>query len=63
MSNQPPQGTWFKSSRSSNANECVEVYQDETRVGVRDSKNPGGPELWFPGVVWDAFLESGIWKA
>ncbi|WP_405493613.1 DUF397 domain-containing protein [Nocardia sp. NBC_00511] len=61
MNSQPPVRQWYKSSRSSNAADCVEVYQDGLRVGVRDSKHPGGPELWFTGAAWDAFLDSGIW--
>lgn len=63
MNYQPPVRQWYKSTRSSKANECVEVYQDGAQVGVRDSKNPGGPELWFSNGAWDAFLDSGIWKA
>lgn len=62
MINNPPIRTWFKSSRSAQANECVEVYFDNSRVGVRDSKNPGGPELFFSGKSWEDFLASGIWK-
>ncbi|MEU0541134.1 DUF397 domain-containing protein [Nocardia sp. NPDC005978] len=52
---------WFKASRSSTQNECVEVYLGD-EVGVRDSKNPGGPELWFTGQQWDSFLESRVWE-
>ncbi|MFE6858060.1 DUF397 domain-containing protein [Nocardia sp. NPDC057668] len=52
---------WFKSSRSSKASECVEIYLGD-EVGVRDSKNPGGPELWFTGQQWDSFLESRVWE-
>ncbi|MGV9414765.1 DUF397 domain-containing protein [Nocardia sp. NPDC003693] len=63
MSSQPPVRQWYKSSRSSNAADCVEVYQDGDRVGVRDSKDPGGPEVWFPGGDWDTFLDSHIWKS
>ncbi|NNH75125.1 DUF397 domain-containing protein [Nocardia uniformis] len=53
---------WYKSTQSPQANECVEVFLDDARVGVRDSKNPGGPELFFSGAAWDAFLASGVWK-
>ncbi|MFE3189488.1 DUF397 domain-containing protein [Nocardia sp. NPDC059240] len=54
---------WFKSSRSQGDQECVEVCHATDRVGVRDSKDRGaGPELWFPAVAWDAFLDSGIWR-
>ncbi|WP_405135718.1 DUF397 domain-containing protein [Nocardia sp. NBC_01388] len=63
MNYQPAQRQWFKSSRSEGAKACVEVCLNDQVVGIRDSKNPGGPELWFPGAAWDAFLESDIWKA
>ncbi|MGX1804196.1 DUF397 domain-containing protein [Nocardia sp. NPDC055321] len=32
------------------------------RVGVRDSKDVAGPELWFPEAAWDDILASGIWE-
>ncbi|MFE6864509.1 DUF397 domain-containing protein [Nocardia sp. NPDC057668] len=63
MKTQPPVRQWYKSSRSSNAADCVEVYQGHERVGVRDSKDPGGPELWFSGEAWDVFLTSGVWES
>ncbi|MBF6323167.1 DUF397 domain-containing protein [Nocardia cyriacigeorgica] len=48
---------WFKSSRSADANACVEVaHLDGGLVGVRDSKNPSGPALVFTPSEWDAFL-------
>ncbi|MEC3914421.1 DUF397 domain-containing protein [Nocardia sp. CDC160] len=55
---------WFKSSRSANASECVEVafIGNARSVGVRDSKDPAGPVLVFSGEQWDRFLESGIWR-
>ncbi|MEU1427175.1 DUF397 domain-containing protein [Nocardia sp. NPDC005746] len=59
--NNPPVRQWYKSTRSETSNQCVEVYQDDDRVGVRDSKNPGGPELFFDGSEWDVFLGSRIW--
>ncbi|MEU0543434.1 DUF397 domain-containing protein [Nocardia sp. NPDC005978] len=47
---------WFKSSRSGAGKECVEVaFLAAARVGVRDSKNPGGPALVFAGGEWAAF--------
>ncbi|MFE3002228.1 DUF397 domain-containing protein [Nocardia sp. NPDC059246] len=55
---------WFKSSRSADANECVEIAfigEGARVVGVRDSKDPGGPVLVFSGEQWDRFLGSGIW--
>ncbi|MEV6138087.1 DUF397 domain-containing protein [Nocardia sp. NPDC051990] len=47
---------WFKSSRSSANQECVEVaFLDGRLVGVRDSKNPAGAALVFTPAEWDAF--------
>ncbi|OJF84225.1 DUF397 domain-containing protein [Nocardia seriolae] len=56
---------WFKSSRSANASECVEIAfagGDASIVGVRDSKDPGGPVLVFSGEQWDRFLAGGLWR-
>ncbi|MFB8006996.1 DUF397 domain-containing protein [Nocardia sp. NPDC056000] len=53
---------WFKSSLSPDANECVEVAFVNDYVGVRDSKDPGGAALVFPGEQWDRFLSSGVWR-
>jgi hypothetical protein len=39
---------WRKSTRSSNTDSCVEVRG--TLDALRDSKNPGGPELRFAGT-------------
>lgn len=47
---------WFKASRSSGKDECVEVaWLEAGHVGVRDSKNPNGPALVFTPREWDAF--------
>ncbi|WP_063046627.1 DUF397 domain-containing protein [Nocardia pseudovaccinii] len=47
---------WFKSSRSSGKEECVEIaWLAGGHVGVRDSKNPTGPALVFTPREWDAF--------
>lgn len=57
---------WFKSSKSANASECVEIAflgAGVANVGVRDSKDPGGAVLVFSGEQWDRFLASGIWTA
>jgi hypothetical protein len=41
---------WRKSSRSGgNGGECVEVALVDGVIAVRDSKNPTGPVLIFPG--------------
>jgi hypothetical protein len=48
---------WFKSSRSSpGSNGCGEVRFREGMVGVRDSKNAGGPALNVRKRAWRAFL-------
>ncbi|WP_067682734.1 DUF397 domain-containing protein [Nocardia miyunensis] len=47
---------WFKSSRSGAAQDCVEIaWLAAGHVGVRDSKNPGGPALVFTSGEWAAF--------
>ncbi|WP_330250494.1 DUF397 domain-containing protein [Nocardia sp. NBC_00565] len=47
---------WFKSTRSSGTQDCVEVaHLDGGMVGVRDSKNPAGPALVFTPGEWQAF--------
>ncbi|VFA97252.1 DUF397 domain-containing protein [Nocardia cyriacigeorgica] len=47
---------WFKSSYSGSSQDCVEVAHFVSGVGVRDSKNPTGPELTFTPAAWDSFL-------
>ncbi|MFI6778763.1 DUF397 domain-containing protein [Nocardia sp. NPDC050412] len=47
---------WFKSSRSKDAQACVEVaHLNGGMVGVRDSKDRTGPALVFSPAEWDAF--------
>ncbi|GIG58012.1 hypothetical protein Lfu02_23840 [Longispora fulva] len=46
---------WRKSTRSGNSGNCVEVAAGPVAVGVRDSKDPGGPELWVEPSDWRAF--------
>ncbi|WP_327141091.1 DUF397 domain-containing protein [Nocardia sp. NBC_01327] len=48
---------WFKSSRSSSSGgDCVEAaHLGGGQVGVRDSKDPGGPALVFAPNQWDTF--------
>ncbi|MGW4719233.1 DUF397 domain-containing protein [Nocardia sp. NPDC004260] len=47
---------WFKSSRSTGQEACVEVaWLEAGHVGVRDSKNPTGRALIFAPGQWDAF--------
>ncbi len=48
---------WIKSSRSFANGDCVEVTDlPDGTIGVRDSKNPGGPILRFTREEWCAFL-------
>jgi hypothetical protein len=47
---------WFKSSYSSDNAACVEVRSAGGTVGVRDSKNLGGPVLAFTGPAWSRFV-------
>jgi hypothetical protein len=49
---------WRKSSLSGQeGTSCVEVADLAIAVGVRDSKNPGGPELVFSRDEWTTFTE------
>ncbi|MEU8270568.1 DUF397 domain-containing protein [Sphaerisporangium sp. NPDC049002] len=51
------EAAWFKSSYSgSSGGDCVEVAAlPGARVGVRDSKDPGGPALVFTAGEWTDF--------
>ncbi|MFC9998076.1 DUF397 domain-containing protein [Nocardia sp. NPDC127526] len=53
--NEPSGVRWFKSARSTGAKECVEIAFLDSGVGVRDSKNPTGPKLFFGPAEWDRF--------
>ena len=46
---------WRKSSHSV-SEACVEVAKPAARLAVRDSTDPGGPQLAFAGGDWDRFL-------
>ncbi|MFC4858923.1 DUF397 domain-containing protein [Actinophytocola glycyrrhizae] len=46
--------TTFAKSTFSEGGNCVEVGKAEV-VGVRNSKDPDGPVLWFTRSGWDAF--------
>lgn len=48
-------GTWFKSSRSPDKADCVEVNLDRT-VGIRDTKARDAGQLALPASAWSAFL-------
>ena len=48
---------WVKSSLSFSNGNCVEVTElPEGAVGVRNSRDLGGPVLRFTRAEWDAFL-------
>ncbi|MFD0168635.1 DUF397 domain-containing protein [Streptomyces decoyicus] len=49
---------WFKSSYSdsSNGHDCVEVAPTPHTIHIRDSKNPGGPQLHLPPAAWADFV-------
>lgn len=47
---------WRKSTRSKDG-ECVEIARVDGLVGVRDSKDQGGPVLAFEAGTFGAFLE------
>ncbi|MGQ0838642.1 DUF397 domain-containing protein [Actinokineospora sp.] len=51
-----PEDSWRKSVRSGDNANCVEVALVPGLVGVRDSKNFGGPVLTFGGGALDALL-------
>ncbi|GAB3795479.1 DUF397 domain-containing protein [Micromonospora zhanjiangensis] len=47
---------WRRSTRSGNEGNCVEVAESIPAVGVRDSKDPGGPVLTFERHAFGAFV-------
>lgn len=49
--------TWRTSRRSQSTN-CVEVALAATSVGVRDSKDRGGPVLTFAPARWIEFVSA-----
>ncbi|MEU4315083.1 DUF397 domain-containing protein [Nocardia sp. NPDC024068] len=56
MSTYLSEALWFKSSYSGGSQECVEVaFIGGNVIGVRDSKERGGPALSFTAAAWDAF--------
>ncbi|MFF3553709.1 DUF397 domain-containing protein [Streptomyces tsukubensis] len=53
--------TWFKSSYSNDSGgNCVEIADLTGRVGVRDSKEPGGPVLLFGAAAFARFLAGAV---
>lgn len=51
-----PTVPWRKSSHSDHSGgECIEVADFATVIGVRDSKDPDGPQLAFSTKAWRTF--------
>jgi hypothetical protein len=48
---------WRKSSHSGEQGECVEVARLGGAVGVRDSKDPGGPALRLAPAAFRGLVE------
>ncbi|WP_448330225.1 DUF397 domain-containing protein [Streptomyces sp. DSM 41534] len=54
-----PESAWFKSSYSeANGTACVEIAHlpHTAQVGIRDSKDKGGPALVVPAGAWAEFI-------
>ena len=50
-------GSWRKSAAGNYNGSCVEVADlPDGVIGVRDSKDPGGPVLTVGRAGWEAFL-------
>jgi hypothetical protein len=50
-----PPDTWFKSTRSKETADCVEVALG-AKVGVRDTKDRNGGQLAVAASGWAAFI-------
>lgn len=49
--------TWRKATASDANSGCVEVaLLSDGRVGIRDSKSPGGPAIAVTDLAWASFL-------
>ncbi|MGW3492033.1 DUF397 domain-containing protein [Streptomyces sp. NPDC001054] len=52
----PADATWFKSSYSSNAANCVEAAILPGAIAVRDSKDTARTPLRLSARAWNAFV-------
>jgi hypothetical protein len=48
---------WFKSTRSGNDGQCVEVRDRGDVIEVRHSQDPTGPVIRYTTGEWDAFVQ------
>lgn len=54
----PSAPAWRKATRSGGNGACVEVADNlSDRIGVRDSKNPDGGELWVAPENFRVFVD------
>lgn len=53
-----PASAWFKSSFSGNGNNCIELADLGTAVGVRDSKEQNGQALVVTSTAFAGFVAS-----
>jgi hypothetical protein len=51
----PDRDGWFKSTRSKDGEDCVEVHLGTT-VRARDTKARDAGEIELPAAAWSAFL-------
>jgi uncharacterized protein DUF397 len=49
---------WRKARRSMGTGDCIEIAPVFDNILVRDSKNPGGAVLGYPGNAWRSFVSS-----
>jgi hypothetical protein len=47
---------WRTARRSAGNGACVQVATAPGRILIRDSKDPGGPVIQYPGGSWRVFL-------
>ncbi|MGH3869167.1 MAG: DUF397 domain-containing protein [Pseudonocardiaceae bacterium] len=57
-----PDDAWYTSSRTSGANNCVEVAHGPGWTAVRDSKNTTGPVLVCTDGAWDTFIKAWSYR-